>query len=206
MPAVDGPWSTEASAPVERASPALGAMPGRRPVLAGLARTLLTSTGVVVVYFLLPLDRTFAAGTVVTLVVGLLGVTLLIVWQVRWIVRSPHPALRAVEAVALSLPLFLLLFAAGYQGLSASDEGAFTGPLSRVDSLYFVITAFATVGFDDISPMSQLAHVLVTIQMVGDLLLIGLVLRVFVAAVDRRRHRTGPGGQDGPAPPATPRG
>ena len=54
---------------------------------------------------------------------------LLVAWQVRSILRSPHPALRAVEAIALSLPLFLLLFAATYTVLSASDPGAFTEPL-----------------------------------------------------------------------------
>jgi voltage-gated potassium channel len=105
------------------------------------------------------------------------------------ILRSPHPALRAVEAIALSLPLFLVLFAGTYTVLSASDPGTFTEPLSRLDCLYFVVTVFATVGFGDISPVSALARSLVTLQMVGDLVLIGLVLRLFVTAVDRGRRR-----------------
>ena len=75
--------------------------------------------------------------------------------------------------------------------LSATDPGAFTEPLSRVDTLYFVVTVFATVGFGDISPVSEVARVLVTVQMVGDLILIGLVLRVFLTAVDRGRRRRG---------------
>ena len=163
--------------------------PGRRPLLLGVVRTLFTSAGMLVLYFALPLDREFSAGTLVALGAGVLAMGVLVAWQVRSILRSRHPALRAVEAIALSLPLFLVLFAGTYVVLSGSDPGAFTEPLSRLDSLYFVITVFATVGFGDISAVSDLARVLVTVQMVGDLVLIGLVLRVFLTAVDRGRRR-----------------
>jgi voltage-gated potassium channel len=98
-------------------------------------------------------------------------------------------ALRAIEAIASSLPLFLLLFAATYSLLSSSDPTAFTEPLSRVDSLYFTITVFAAVGFGDITPVGDLPRALVTGQMVGDLILIGLVLRAFLTAVDLGRRR-----------------
>ena len=171
--------------------------PGRRQLFLGIARTLLTSTGVLVVYFGLPLDREFTGGTLLVMIVGILGIGLLVAWQVRAILRSRHPALQAVEAIALSLPLFLLLFAGTYVVLSDSDTGAFTEPLSRIDSLYFVVTVFSTVGFGDISAVSDLARVLVAIQIVGDLILIGLVLRLFVAAVDRGRRTVEQ--QDAPA-------
>jgi hypothetical protein len=167
----------------------IAAMPGRHPVLVAILRTLLTSGAVLVLYFVVPLDRQFTAGTLAVLSAGVLAMGILVAWQVRSILRSPHPALRAVEAVALSLPVFLLLFAGTYAVLSGSDPDAFTEPLDRVDSVYFVVTVFATVGFGDISAVSAVARVLVTGQMVGDLILIGLVLRVFVTAVDRGRRR-----------------
>jgi voltage-gated potassium channel len=165
--------------------------PGRRHLLLGLARTLLTSTGLLVLYFVLPLDRRFSAGTLAVLGAGVLAMGVLIAWQVRAILHAPHPALRAVEAVALSLPLFLLMFAATYVVLSGSDPGAFTEPMSRVDGLYFVVTVFATVGFGDVSAVSPVARILVTMQMVGDLVLIGLVLRVFLTAVNQSRRLAG---------------
>jgi voltage-gated potassium channel len=98
--------------------------------------------------------------------------------------------------------VFLLLFAATYVVLSGSDPGSFTERLGQVDSLYFVVTVLATVGFGDIAPVTEVARVLVTAQMVGDLVLIGLVLRVFLTAVDRGRRRAaeradGPAGSDG---------
>jgi voltage-gated potassium channel len=175
------PADADGSAPADE-------RPGRRPLLLGIARTLLTSAAVLVLYFVLPLDRAFSALTVLALGAGILGMGLLVAWQVRSILRSRHPALRAIEAIALSLPLFLLLFAGTYSVLSSTDPDNFTQPLTRIDSLYFVITVFATVGFGDISPVSELARVLVSVQMVGDLVLIGLVLRVFLTAVDRGRR------------------
>jgi voltage-gated potassium channel len=176
MPGGDGPART-------------GGSRGRHPPLLGILRSLLTSAGVLVLYFVLPMDREFSAGTVAALGAGVLAMGMLVAWQVRAILQSPHPALRAIEAVALSLPLFLLLFAAAYVVLSSTEPGAFTELLNRVDSLYFVVTVFATVGFGDISPVSPIARVLVTGQMVGDLILIGLVLRVFMTAVDQGRRR-----------------
>jgi voltage-gated potassium channel len=188
-----------------------------RPLLLGVGRTLVTVAGLLVLYFALPLDRAFSAGTVVALATGVLVTGLLVGWQVRSILRSQHPALRAIEALALSLPLFVLLFAANYTVLSGSQPDAFSEPLSRLDSLYFVVTVLATVGFGDITPVSDVARVLVTVQMIGDLVLIGLVLRLFVTAVDRGRRRAAaqedapsPGGQEtvtrraaGPSPGGT---
>lgn len=166
-----------------------GATQEGHPVLRGLLRTLLTCAAVLVLYFVLPLDRTFTAGTLAALAAGVLGMGLLVAFQVRSILRAPHPALRAVEATALSLPLFLLLFAGTYTVLSGTAPAAFTEPLDRLDSLYFVVTVFATVGFGDITPVTPVARALVTVQMVGDLVLIGLVLRAFLSAVEHGRRR-----------------
>jgi voltage-gated potassium channel len=199
---VDGPARTErlpgvdTTAPEPPEQPPPGT-PGRRPLLVGVARTLLTTVGLLTVYFTLPLNRAFTAGTVVTLAAGVLAVGVLVAWQVRLILRASHPALRAVEGIALSLPLFLLLFATAYVQLSGTDPGAFTEPLDRVDGLYFVVTVFATVGFGDISPVSAVARILTTVHMVGDLVLIGLVLRLYLAAVNRRRRATEPGSSSG---------
>ena len=165
-------------------------VPARGLLLFGLARTMLTVVALLVLYYVLPLDRGFQSRTLLVLVAGLLMVGVIVAWQVRAILRARHPALRAIEAIAMSLPLFLLLFAATYVLLAGTDPDAFTEPLSRTDGLYFVVTVFSTVGFGDISPVTEVARALTTVQMVGDLVLIGLVLRVFLTAVDRGRRRT----------------
>jgi voltage-gated potassium channel len=186
---VDGFRDTDRSPQIPTADPPLADdRPGRRPLLLAIVRTTVTTVGVVVLYFVLPLDRGFSVGTLLALAAGVLGMGLLVAWQVRAILRSAHPALRAVESISFSVPLFLLLFAGTYAVLSDSDPASFTEPLTRLDSLYFVITVFATVGFGDISAVTGLARSLVTVQMVGDLILIGLVLRVFLTAVERGRR------------------
>lgn len=163
--------------------------PPRRLLLLGLGRTALSVVGLLVLYYSLPLEQGFRRRTVVVLVLGLVGVGLLVAWQVRAILRSPHPAMRAIEAIALSLPLFLILFAATYVLLTGTEPDAFTEPLNPTDGLYFVVTVFATVGFGDVSPVSEFARLLTTVQMIGDLVLVGLVLRLFLTAVDRGRQR-----------------
>jgi voltage-gated potassium channel len=163
----------------------------RRLILVAMARTLLTVAAVLVLYYVLPLNRDFRLLTVVELFLGLVAFGALVAWQVRGILRSSAPALRAVESVALTVPLFLVVFAAVYVLLVNTDPASFTQTLTRTDVLYFVVTVFATVGFGDISPVTEVARVLVTVQMVCDLLLIGLVLRVFLTAVNSRRGSAG---------------
>ena len=51
---------------------------------------------------------------------------------------------------------------------------------------------FATVGFGDIAPVTQVARILTTVQMLVNVIFIGVVARVlFGAALGERRPRTG---------------
>jgi hypothetical protein len=120
---------------------------------------------------------------------GLVVLIGLVAFQVRSIVASPFPGLRAVEALATSVPLFLLLFAATYVVMATISAGNFSEPLTRTDALYFTVTVFATVGFGDITAKTEAARLVVTGQMITDLIIIGLGVRVIVGAVRRGRER-----------------
>ncbi len=157
-----------------------------RALLASLVPTLV----LIGLYAWLPLDAIADAPVWASLVGG--GVLMIAVawWEVRAILRASYPGIRAVQALTTVVPLFLLLFAALYYVLSAQDSGLFNvHPLTRVDTLYFTITTFGTVGFGDIAPLSRTGRLLVSLQIVLDLILIGFGLRVFLDAAKIARGR-----------------
>lgn len=173
---------------------------GRRAALLTTVRSLLTLAVLLAAYYVLPLDSAFTAATVLALVGGGVVVAALLAWQVRTIMRSARPGLRALTALATALPLFLLLFASAYYLLERSAPESFSESLSRTDALYFTMTVFSTVGFGDISPRSEPARLLVTGQMAANFLLIGVAARFLVGAVQEGRRlqgRPGTGGVNG---------
>jgi voltage-gated potassium channel len=86
------------------------------------------------------------------------------------------------------------LFAAAYYAMARSRPDSFNvRDFTRTDSLYFTVTVFSTVGFGDITATGQIARIVVTLQMVLDLIVLGLGVRVFVGAVRLGRARKGQG-------------
>jgi voltage-gated potassium channel len=155
----------------------------RRLTLRALVQPVCSAAALVTLYFVLPMGGGFSSRTLWMLAGGLAVVGALVTWQARSIARSSYPRLRAFQALSISAPLFLLLFATTYYLLDRSQPDAFTEPLTKLDSFYFTVTVFSTVGFGDIAARSESARALVTVQMIGDLIVIGLVLRVLLNAV-----------------------
>ena len=93
--------------------PAAGraARPPYRMIVWAVLRIVVFTTALVALYYLLPLDRSSTGTAVTILVIGLAGFIGLVAFHVRSIIRSPFPGVRAIEALAISVPLFLLLFA-----------------------------------------------------------------------------------------------
>jgi voltage-gated potassium channel len=171
------------TAPVRRAE----RRRARRRVIRSIARTLVVTGAMVAFYVTAPLDQRPVGGIAVRLLLELLALVLVLGWQIRSVGRSPHPVLRGVEAVAVSVPLLVLTFAATYVVVDHNSPGSFTEALSRLDAAYFAVTVLATVGFGDIAPVTEGARSLVMAQMLVDLAFVGLVAKVLVGAVRRRR-------------------
>ena len=141
----------------------------------------------VALYYLLPLDHSSTPAAVTILLVGLAAFVALVAFQVRLIVRSRFPGLRAAEALGTSVPFFLLLFASTYVVLATISVSNFGGHLSHTDGLYFTVTVFSTVGFGDITAKTETARLVVTGQMITDLIILGLAIKVIVGAVRHGR-------------------
>ena len=162
---------------------------GFRRVFVTLLRALGSTAALVAVYYLLPLDRSSIGVVIGILALGLLALVGLVAFQVRAIMRAAYPALRAVGALATSVPLFLLLFAGTYFVMGTISAGTFSQPMTRTDALYFTVTVFSTVGFGDITAVTEAARVLVTGQMIAGIAILGLGVRIIVDAVKRGQQR-----------------
>ncbi|ARE75501.1 MULTISPECIES: potassium channel family protein [Actinomycetes] len=173
----------------------------RRVLLGHVLRSVSSVALLTALYYVAPLEGGFGIGTVLTLVVGLAVFGLLTAWQITAVSHAQFPRMRALEAMATGVPLFLLLFSSTYYLLAEQDATSFSEPLTRTDALYFTITTFATVGFGDIVPTDQGSRVLVTAQMVADLILIGVIAKALVGAIKigmHRRSSQAPGLEDEP--------
>jgi hypothetical protein len=166
--------------------------PPRRVVVVALLRVTLSLVVAVVVYFRIPLTGSSDARSITIFVSGLVIVVVTLAFQTRGIVRSPFPLLRTVEALATTGPLFLIVFASSHYVIDNMDPGSYTQPMTRLDALYYTVTTFATVGYGDISPVSQTARLVATLQMLLGLVFLGLVARVITGAtrlgMKRRRE------------------
>ncbi len=184
----------------ERPKPADPAI-RRRLVRHAVRRAALNITVLVALYYVLPLRGALDPAAILLLVVGLLAFAVLAGWQLRSILRSQYPAVRAIEALALSIPLFLILFASTYFLMGRTGTGTFTEPMNRTDALYFTVTVFATVGFGDIAPKSESVRIVTMVQMLADLLVLGLLIRAVLSAVEQgQRRKTAPPETPAPAP------
>ncbi len=154
----------------------------RRHIWLTAVRAAATSIVVVVVYFTVPISHRVHESIFVRLTVGLALFGVALVYEVRAILKSERPILRAANAMALVLPIFIVVFAWSYLTMSRSAPGSFTQPLDRVGALYFTVTVFTTVGFGDIVAKSSAARLAVTGQMVSDLVVIALVIRLILEA------------------------
>ena len=176
----------------DNAHPEPAAGPKARTPRRIIVRAVLLATGstvaLVAIYYLLPLNRSSTWVAVTMLAIGLVVLIGLVTLQVSFGFSGQKPGLRAVEALATSIPLFLLLFASTYVVLAAIS-GNFSEPLTRTDALYFTVTVFSTVGFGDITAKTEAARLVVTGQMIVDLVAIALVVKVIVGAAKQGRQR-----------------
>jgi hypothetical protein len=161
----------------------LGGRERRQALVRSAAVVVLSWAGLIGVYYALPgAGRETAADDVLKLAVGLLVVAGYLAWQTSRIGRAELPELRAAQALGVVIPLFLLVFSTIYLSLYHSSRAAFSQPLDHTSALYFSITVFSTVGFGDITPRTDMARIVVAVQMLLDLVIIGVVVRLIFSA------------------------
>ncbi|UZN03674.1 potassium channel family protein [Cellulomonas sp. S1-8] len=172
-------------------------------VLRFLGRTSLTLVLLTLCYYALPAHGPFHdvatgarwAGSAVALV----GFVLLVRRSLRAAQADRTVAARA-EAVLTVLYVLVLLFAVTYNVIALQAPEQFDGIETQTDALYFTVTVIATVGFGDITAVGTFARLVVTAQMLVNLVYVGTALRVLTSL--GTSHGTDV--EDAPAPAGRP--
>jgi len=133
-------------------------------------------------YYVVPIGARSGASVFVRLGTGVVLLGVVLAWQTGRIVRAALPELQAAQALGVVLPLFLVVFATIYLSMSHASASSFSQQLDHTRALYFTITVFSTVGFGDITPGTDLARIMVSVQMLLDLVIIGVVVRLLLNA------------------------
>ena len=150
-----------------------------------LLRILLSIVLLFSAYYLIPTTNDGGDSDLPWLALELAIFAIIVAIQVPAIIKSKYPRLRAVESLAVTVPLFLLIFSRIYLSNSLANVDAFTQPLDHTTALYFTVTVFATVGFGDIVANTNGMKLLVTAQMLLNLAVLGLVIRLISSAAER---------------------
>ncbi len=159
------------------------------PLVWLLARLLLSVTILLVIYYQMPVHEGGLRSDLPWLGLDLLLFGALVGAQVPLILRARHPVLRSAEAMALCVCFYLMMFARIYVSLSAADPAAFTQILDRSIALYFTVTVFATVGFGDIAAATNPMKLVVTVQMILNLIVLGVLVRTLFTIGRRSQER-----------------
>ena len=191
------------AAPADAAAPAATAQrpqPSRRTLVAAAVRAGASVVAAVVAYYLLPLNGSLSVTAGAGLLLALAAFVTFGVAQVKSVVHSAYPGIRAVQVLAVLIPVFILTFAAYYYVVARQDPSSFSDRLTRTDALYFTVTVLSTVGFGDITARSQPARIAVTVQMVADLAVLGVLVRTAARAVAHGWERQQREAEASPAP------
>jgi voltage-gated potassium channel len=152
-----------------------------------IVATVLTALVPLVIFFVIPLDDRLGKVLAVVLVVCTAAALLPIsIHQARLVLRSDQPLFDATRCIVSGLVFLITAYSVAYYVLGTAYEGQINGIDTKLDALYFTVTILATVGFGDITATGQTARAVVTGQMVVNLAVLAVALRVVSWALKER--------------------
>jgi len=149
--------------------------------------TALTALVPLAVYFVLPLDDRVGKVLAVALVIASAAALVpLSIHQARLVLRSSHPLFDAARCIVSGLVFLVTAYSVSYYVLATGYDNQINGIETKLDALYFTVTILATVGFGDITATGQVGRAVVTGQMVVNLAVLAVALRVVSWALKER--------------------
>lgn len=140
-------------------------------------------TGVVVVYFVVPVSPELERGTVLRVLLAILLLALLAAGVVRQLRRHLDAQDQRVDGLIVSITVVMAVFAFSYFTLHQRDPSQFAGLETRLDALYFTASTAATVGFGDVNAVGQAARALVLVQIVFNAVFIGTAVALLSSRI-----------------------
>lgn len=155
----------------------------------GVVRILLIGAVLSVLYVLMPLQTDLAW---LGLVIGLVALVCIAPFAVRRAVavsNSSAPLLAAAEAILIIVAMLVFGFSSVYLAIGR-DAGQFDGLETRLDAVYFTVTTLSTVGYGDVHATGQMARGVVTLQILFDLSLLAVSVKLLLGAARQGRPPT----------------
>jgi len=180
------PWQRRAAAAAAMRLVDLEPAERRRAVVVCAATVVLSWVFIFGAYFALPIGRESGLRAVIRLGTDIALVGAVMSWQLRRISQALLPELRSIEGLGVIIAVFLVAFSSTYLAMSHQAATTFTMSLDHIQALYFTISIFSTVGFGDITPRTDAARLVVSVQMLLDLVIIGAVVRIIFSAARNR--------------------
>jgi len=149
-----------------------------------IRQTMTNVVALVLVFSLAPISpQRWWLGVIVGLLV-VVGSVPLMVKRMKAVSSSSSPYLEAGLAILMMVAMVVVGFAAVYVGLSKHNQ-QFPSLHTKLDGIYFTVTTLATVGYGDLAPAGQLARGVAVIQMIVDILVIGVAARLAMRVASR---------------------
>jgi len=137
-------------------------------------------------YYVVPWDGGPVASVLPRVLVVLAALVVVIAVSIRYVVHSEYPMLTVFHALAAVIGFALVSFASVYDLISYDNAAAFNESLSRTDALYFALTTMTTIGYGDVHARTEGARIVVMVQMVVDVVVIGVAVRALIQVAQRR--------------------
>jgi hypothetical protein len=158
-----------------------------QPLVALMWHTTVVLVLLTVGYYLLPLGRPWDDATSAGRFAGTLIAWGVLLFFFRTASRRSHdrqpPEYHRVQQLLTALYVLVLGFALLYAVTATVAPEQFAGLANRSDALYFSVTTTATVGFGDIHAVGTPGRLMVTVQMLFNLIYIGTALRILSSGI-----------------------
>ena len=159
------------------------------PLVVTLAQTTVVLVLLTVGYYLLPLrvpwGDAVSAGRLAGSLLAWAALVVLLRAESRRSRLRQEPRYHRVQQLLTALYLLVLAFALLYVVTVTVAPEQFAGMANRTDALYFSVTIMGTVGFGDVHAALTPSRLMVTAQMLFNLIYLGTALRVLSAGISR---------------------